>query len=79
MTDPLALISAELVTALNIDLATLSRQLSDLGCRSKRERIPTEDGTLRQVRGYPTADIQAVAEAIRGGNPPDTETTNNEE
>jgi DNA segregation ATPase FtsK/SpoIIIE, S-DNA-T family len=71
--------TAELVTALNIDLATLSRQLNDLGCRSKRERIPTEDGTLRQVRGYLTTDIRTAAEAIRDGSPPDTETTNDEE
>ena len=71
--------TAELVAALNIDLATLSRQLSDLGCRSKRERIPTEDGTLRQVRGYLITDIRAVAQATRDGNPPQAEMTTNDE
>jgi S-DNA-T family DNA segregation ATPase FtsK/SpoIIIE len=65
--------TAELVTALSIDRATLSRQMSDLGCRPTRERIPTEDGTLRQVRGYLIADIRTVAEAIRDGNLPDAD------
>jgi S-DNA-T family DNA segregation ATPase FtsK/SpoIIIE len=63
--------TAELVAALSIDRATLSRQMSDLGCRPTRERIPTEDGTLRQVRGYLIVDIRTAAEAIRDGNPPD--------
>jgi DNA segregation ATPase FtsK/SpoIIIE, S-DNA-T family len=65
--------TAELVTALDIDRATLSRHLGELGCRPTRERIPTEDGTLRQVRGYLIADIHAAAEAIRNGHLPDTD------
>jgi DNA segregation ATPase FtsK/SpoIIIE, S-DNA-T family len=65
--------TTELVTALDIDRATLSRQLSELGCRPTRERIPTEDGTLRQVRGYLIADIRTAAEAIRDGHLPDTD------
>ncbi|MDQ2882679.1 MAG: FtsK/SpoIIIE domain-containing protein [Actinomycetota bacterium] len=65
--------TAELVTALSIDRATLSRQLSDLGCRPTRERIPTEDGAARQVRGYLIADLRTATEAIRDGRPPDAE------
>jgi S-DNA-T family DNA segregation ATPase FtsK/SpoIIIE len=65
--------SAELITALNIDRATLSRQMTDLGCRPTRERIPNEDGTIRQIRGYLTADIRAAAQAIRDGQLPDTD------
>jgi S-DNA-T family DNA segregation ATPase FtsK/SpoIIIE len=60
--------TAELVTALDIERTTLSRQLGDLGCRPTRVRIPTDDGTLRQVRGYLTADIRAAADTIRHGN-----------
>ncbi|MGH2360753.1 MAG: cell division protein FtsK, partial [bacterium] len=71
--------TAELVKALDVELATLSRQLSDLGCRSKRERIPTEDGTLRQVRGYLTADIRAAADAIHGGDLLETEVINGDD
>ncbi len=65
--------SAELITAVNIDRATLSRQMTDLGCRPTRERIPSEDGTLRQIRGYLTADIRAATQAIRDGQLPDTD------
>ncbi|MEO7194127.1 MAG: hypothetical protein ABIZ05_04780 [Pseudonocardiaceae bacterium] len=60
-------------------MATLSQQLSDLGCRPKRERIPTEDGTPRQVRGYLIPDIRAVAKATRDGNPPEAQATTNDE
>jgi S-DNA-T family DNA segregation ATPase FtsK/SpoIIIE len=66
--------TAELVTALGIDRATLSKQLTDLGCKPTRERIPTEDGTLRQVRGYLVTDIRTAAQAIRDGHLPDTDT-----
>ncbi|MDQ4092775.1 MAG: cell division protein FtsK [Actinomycetota bacterium] len=65
--------SAELFTALNTDRATLSRQMTDLGCRPTRERITSEDGTIRQIRGYLTADIRAAAQAIRDGHPSDTD------
>ncbi|MGH3984637.1 MAG: cell division protein FtsK [Pseudonocardiaceae bacterium] len=65
--------SAELITALNTDRATLSRHMTDLGCRPTRERIPTQDGTIRQIRGYLTADIRAAAQAIRDGHIPDTD------
>ncbi|MBV9163838.1 MAG: cell division protein FtsK [Pseudonocardiales bacterium] len=65
--------TAELIDALGIDRATLSRHMSELGCRPTRERIPTEDGTLRQVRGYLIADIRTAAQAIRNGHLPDTD------
>jgi S-DNA-T family DNA segregation ATPase FtsK/SpoIIIE len=65
--------TAELITALNTDRATLSRHMTDLGCRPTRERIPSEDGTIRQIRGYLTADIRAAVEAIRDGHLPDTD------
>jgi DNA segregation ATPase FtsK/SpoIIIE, S-DNA-T family len=55
--------TAELVEALGVEPTAFGRQMSDLGCRSKRERIPTTDGTLRQVRGYFTADIRAAVAA----------------
>jgi DNA segregation ATPase FtsK/SpoIIIE, S-DNA-T family len=65
--------TAELVIALSTDRATLSRQMSDLGCRPTRERILTDDGTPRQVRGYLTADIRTAAKAIRDGHSPDAD------
>ncbi|MGH4009443.1 MAG: cell division protein FtsK [Pseudonocardiaceae bacterium] len=65
--------TAELITALNTDRATLSRQMTDLGCRPTRERIPSEDGTIRQIRGYLIADIRTAAQAIRDGHLPETD------
>ncbi|MDQ4092561.1 MAG: cell division protein FtsK, partial [Actinomycetota bacterium] len=65
--------TAELITALNTDRGTLSRQMTDLGCRPTRERIPSEDGTIRQIRGYLIADIRTAVEAIRDGHLPDTD------
>jgi S-DNA-T family DNA segregation ATPase FtsK/SpoIIIE len=63
--------TAELLTVLNTDRATLSRQMTDLGCRPTRERVPAEDGTIRQIRGYLIADIRAAVKAIRDGHLPD--------
>ena len=60
---------AELVDALGVEPTLFGRQMASMGCRSKRERIPSEDGTVRQVRGYFTADIRATADAGRAGNP----------
>jgi S-DNA-T family DNA segregation ATPase FtsK/SpoIIIE len=37
--------------------------MRNLGCRPIRERIPTDDGTLRQVRGYRTADLRTAIQA----------------
>jgi S-DNA-T family DNA segregation ATPase FtsK/SpoIIIE len=55
--------SAELAEALDLDTTELGQQMRDVGCRPTRERIPTEDGTVRQIRGYLTANIRA---AIQG-------------
>jgi S-DNA-T family DNA segregation ATPase FtsK/SpoIIIE len=54
--------TAELTDALDIEPSTFARQMSELGCRPTRGRIPTEDGELRRVRGYLTADIRAAIE-----------------
>ncbi|GAA3436987.1 cell division protein FtsK [Kutzneria kofuensis] len=55
--------TAELVEALGVEPTMFGRQMGELGCRSRRERIPTTDGTVRQVRGYFTADIRAAVDA----------------
>ncbi|MEN3320664.1 MAG: segregation ATPase FtsK/SpoIIIE, family [Mycobacterium sp.] len=53
--------TAELVDALGVEPTAFGRQMAELGCRSKRERVPAEDGDMRQVRGFFTADIRAAA------------------
>jgi len=55
--------SAELAEALDLDTTELGQQMRDIGCRPTRERIPTDGGTLRQIRGYLTADIRAAIHA----------------
>ncbi|HEV2780205.1 MAG TPA: cell division protein FtsK [Actinophytocola sp.] len=55
--------SAELAEALDLDPTELGLQMRDVGCRPTRERIPTDDGKLRQIRGYLTADIRAAIQA----------------
>jgi DNA segregation ATPase FtsK/SpoIIIE, S-DNA-T family len=57
--------SAELLEALDVEPTLFGRQMGDLGCRSKRERVPADNGTVRQVRGYFTADIRAAVEAVQ--------------
>jgi S-DNA-T family DNA segregation ATPase FtsK/SpoIIIE len=54
----------ELANALNVEPIAFGRQMSELGCRSTRDRIPTEDGEVRQVRGYRIADIRTVVDAV---------------
>mgnify|MGYP001251089362 CR=1 FL=1 len=56
--------TAELVDALDIDPNAFGRQMSDLGCSSRRKRVPTEDGGTRQVRGYLVADVRAAIEKL---------------
>ncbi|MBV8931278.1 MAG: cell division protein FtsK, partial [Kutzneria sp.] len=56
--------TAELVDALGVEPTVFGRQMAELGCRPTRERIPTSDGAVRQVRGYTVADIRAAVEAI---------------
>ncbi len=55
--------TAELVEALGVEPTTFGTQMNDLGCRSKRDRIPMADGKVRQVRGYFTTDIRAAVKA----------------
>jgi DNA segregation ATPase FtsK/SpoIIIE, S-DNA-T family len=59
--------SAELVEALGVEPTQFGRQMGDLGCRSRRERVPADDGTVRQVRGYFTEDIRAAVETLSDG------------
>jgi S-DNA-T family DNA segregation ATPase FtsK/SpoIIIE len=55
--------SAELAEALDLDPTELGLQMRNLGCRPTRERIPADDGKLRQIRGYLTADIRTAIQA----------------
>jgi S-DNA-T family DNA segregation ATPase FtsK/SpoIIIE len=42
--------------------------MGEVGCRSTRHRMPTDDGGVRQVRGYLTAEIRtAIARVSSGG------------
>ena len=54
--------AAELAEALEFDAARLGRRLVELGCQSTRERVTSESGKVRQIRGYLTADLFAAAE-----------------
>jgi S-DNA-T family DNA segregation ATPase FtsK/SpoIIIE len=55
--------TAELADALEVEPTAFGKQMSELGCQPTRRRIDQEDGSVRQVRGYLTADIR---EAIEG-------------
>jgi DNA segregation ATPase FtsK/SpoIIIE, S-DNA-T family len=55
--------TAELAEALEFDPAWLGRRLAELGCQSTRERVTSESGKVRQIRGYLTADLLAATEA----------------
>ncbi|SDJ52747.1 DNA segregation ATPase FtsK/SpoIIIE, S-DNA-T family [Actinokineospora alba] len=55
--------SAELIDALGADATWFGRQMSELGCRSTRERVETDGGT-RQARGYRLVDLRAAADRI---------------
>ncbi|HEY1571683.1 MAG TPA: cell division protein FtsK [Pseudonocardiaceae bacterium] len=52
--------TSELVDALDIDPGTFAQQMREVGCEPTRDRVPTNDGTVRQVRGYRTIDIRAA-------------------
>ena len=56
--------TAELVEALEIEPSVFARQMGELGCRPIRQYVPTEDGEVRRVRGYLTADIRAAIEQV---------------
>jgi S-DNA-T family DNA segregation ATPase FtsK/SpoIIIE len=63
--------TADLAEALDFDAAWLGRRLAELGCQSTRERVTSESGRARQIRGYLAADLRASAEAARDGDSPD--------
>ena len=52
--------TAELTDALDVEPSVFARQMGELGCRPTRNRIPTEDGGVRRVRGYFTADLRVA-------------------
>jgi S-DNA-T family DNA segregation ATPase FtsK/SpoIIIE len=63
--------TAELLDALEADPKTFARQMGELGCRPSRDRVTTEDGEVRQVRGYLTAEIRSsVDRATEGEDTP---------
>ena len=55
--------TAELIETLGVEPRTFAQHMTELGCPPKRERITTDDGTERQVRGYHTADIRTAIQA----------------
>ncbi len=60
--------TAELLDALKIDRMTLAQQMSEAGCRPTRDRITTESGETRQVRGYRTAEIKSAVARMASGD-----------
>jgi S-DNA-T family DNA segregation ATPase FtsK/SpoIIIE len=66
---PEFLATADLADMLDFDPAWLGRRLAELGCQSTRERITSEDGRTRQIRGYLTADLLATASGLRDREP----------
>jgi S-DNA-T family DNA segregation ATPase FtsK/SpoIIIE len=52
--------TAELVEALEVEPTAFARQMGELGCRPIRQYVPTENGQMRRVRGYLTADVRAA-------------------
>jgi S-DNA-T family DNA segregation ATPase FtsK/SpoIIIE len=65
--EPTFIATAELAEVLDSDPAWLGRRLAELGCQSTRERVISEDGRTRQIRGYLTTDLLATATALRDG------------
>jgi S-DNA-T family DNA segregation ATPase FtsK/SpoIIIE len=63
--------TADLAEVLDFDAAWLGRRLAELGCQSTRERVTTETGKARQIRGYLVADLFAAADAVQDGDTPD--------
>lgn len=55
--------TADLAEALDLDPAWLGRRLAELGCQSTSERVTSESGKVRQIRGYLTADLLVAAQA----------------
>jgi S-DNA-T family DNA segregation ATPase FtsK/SpoIIIE len=64
--------TAELVEALEVEPTAFGREMGELGCRPTRQYVPADDGEIRRVRGYLTADIRDAverAEADEIGSP----------
>lgn len=62
--------TSELVAALGVEPGPFAQRMRDVGCEPSRDRVPADDGTVRQVRGYRTADIRTAVDAslARGGD-----------
>ncbi|MBA0126722.1 cell division protein FtsK, partial [Haloechinothrix sp. YIM 98757] len=71
--------TAELLDALNAEPTAFARHMSDHGCTPVRRRIPDDDGTPRQVRGYRTTDIQTAIHTHQPDHSDDRETDDDEE
>ncbi|MBB5157601.1 FtsK/SpoIIIE domain-containing protein [Saccharopolyspora phatthalungensis] len=56
--------TAELTNALDVEPSVFARQMGQLECRPTRHRVPDEDGEVRRVRGYFTADIRAAIDRV---------------
>jgi S-DNA-T family DNA segregation ATPase FtsK/SpoIIIE len=69
--------TAELVAALDVE-PTFGLDMAKLGCRTTRDRVPTQDG-VKQVRGYAVADICAAVERFREAAVIDAEVIDDDE
>ncbi|QIZ37875.1 FtsK/SpoIIIE domain-containing protein [Saccharopolyspora sp. ASAGF58] len=56
--------TAELAEALDVDPGTFAKQMGQLECRPTRHRVPDEEGEVRRVRGYFTADIRSAIDRV---------------
>ncbi|MFF4597249.1 cell division protein FtsK [Amycolatopsis sp. NPDC001319] len=65
--------TAELLDALEMDRRTFAQEMTDLGCRPTRDRVIGDDGEVRQVRGYLTAEIRSSISRAATGDEPDVE------
>lgn len=54
--------TAELIAALGVESTAFGRDMAELGCAPKPGRVTDNDGTVRQVRGYATADLRAAVD-----------------
>lgn len=57
--------TAELVAALGVERTAFGTDMGELGCAPRRDRVTDPDGTVRQVRGYATADLCAAVDRYR--------------
>jgi S-DNA-T family DNA segregation ATPase FtsK/SpoIIIE len=63
--------TAELVEALDVESTMFGRQMGESGCQPTRRRSEQDDGSVRQVRGYLTADIRSAVEDCLGAQEDD--------